>query len=162
MTWGIIIDSSGGSFLGASADLQTALQGFSIPSTASPSNPVQIGSTPYYFAKAQAQTASGGPPTFATGLMNTDSFNLNSPITTGQKMGLLWFAENTTTQGSHFGFQALGGLNTVPSNGSTITTGITSTPGLATFTIGAAPEPSRVMLVAMGLGAFVLRRRRQA
>lgn len=162
MTWGVIIDTSGGSFLGASAALQTALQGFTIPTSINPSNPVQIGSTSYYFAEAQAQTATGGPPTFSTGLMNTASFNLNSPVATGQSMGLLWFAENTTTAGSHFGFQTLGGANTVPSNGSTITSGITSSPGLATFTIGAAPEPSRLMLTALGLGTFLVRRRRVA
>jgi len=138
------------------------LLNFSIPSTASPSNPVQIGTTNYYFAKAQAATASGGPPTFAVGSMNTVAFNLNSPVTSGQNMGLLWFAEGTTTNGSHFGFQALGGANTVPSNGATITSGITSTPGLATYTIGAVPEPSRVMLLGLGLGAFIVRRRRNA
>lgn len=34
--------------------------------------------------------------------------------------------------------------------------------GLASFTVGAAPEPSRLMLTALGLGTFLMRRRRVA
>jgi hypothetical protein len=162
MDWGIIVDTSGGNFSGASASLQTALLGFSIPSNATPATPIEIGNTSYYFALAQTQTQVGGPGDgFVNGLMNTDNFALTSPVASGEHMGVLWFGSNTTTAGSSFGFQALGGANTVPADNSTITTGITSSPGLAAYSITAAPEPSRTLLAFLGLGLCLMRRRRK-
>lgn len=161
MTWGVLINSSGSSFDGNTiSTLQSALQGFSIPALPTgASTPVQIGTTGFYFAEAQSLTSSSGPPTFTNGYMGTDQFNLTG-VSSGNAFGLLWFSEGTTTSGSHFGFQIPTGINTLPSDGSTITSGINTTPGLGSYTIGAAPEPSRVILAALGLGFIFLRRRR--
>jgi len=161
MTWGIIVNPSGAlNNTTTISTLQTALQGFTIPSTVSPSTPVQIGTSGLYFAEAQAQTANGAPPTFPAGYMNTDAFNLTN-VSAGNSFGILWFPTNTTTAGSKFGYQIPTGINTLPSDGSSISSGINTTPGLATNTIGAAPEPSRAILAALGLGMIALRRRRR-
>jgi len=161
MTWGFVVSSDGSAFNGTTTTtLSSALQGFSIPLTATPSNPVQIGSSIYYFVEAQLPTTNSGPPSFTNGFMNTDNFNLAGPVGSGDPLGLLWFAEGTTTSGSHYGFQNLN-FNT-PADGSNIIAGtVTSTPGLAAFTIGAAPEPGHSLLALLGVGTLVLRRRRK-
>jgi hypothetical protein len=161
MAWGILVNTSG-SFNGSTiSTLQSALQGFTIPTlSASVSTPVQIGSTGLYFARAQSNTSNSGPPTFTNGFMFTDNFNLTG-VSSGNPFGVLWFPEGTTTSGSHFGFQVPTGTNTLPSDGATITSGIGTTPGLGTNTIGAVPEPSRAILAAFGLGLIALRRRRR-
>ena len=159
MAWGIIISSDnagfGGSFL---SDLSSALVDFSLPALGNPSTPVQIGSTGYYFARATTDTSSSGPPTFANGYMGTANVNLTAPVGSGDPVGLLWFPSGTSN-GSAFGFQNLS--MTMPSDGST-ETGISTTPGLATNTIGVAgvPEPGRVVLALLGLLGLTLRRRR--
>jgi len=161
MTWGILVNTSG-AFNGSTVStLQTALQGFSLPALPTgASTPVQIGTTGMYFAEAQTLTSSSGPPSFTNGFMNTDQLNLTG-VSSGNAFGVLWFPTGTTTNGSSFGFQVPTGTNTLPSDGSTITSGITTTPGLASYTIGAAPEPSRAILAALGLGLISLRRRRR-
>lgn len=159
MAWGIIISSDnagfGGSFL---SDISSALVDFSLPALGNPSTPVQIGSTGYYFARATTDTSSSGPPSFTNGYMGTANVNLTAPVGTGDPIGLLWFPSGTSS-GSAFGFQNLS--MTMPSDGAT-ETGISTTPGLATNTIGVAgvPEPGRVMLALLGLLGLTLRRRR--
>jgi hypothetical protein len=162
MPWGILVNTSGAFDGNTVGTLQSALEGFSIPSTANPSTPVQIGSTGFYFAKGQDLTANGPPNTsFAPGFMNTAHFNLTG-VSSGNPFGVLWFSDAATTAGSHFGFQIPTGTNTLPSDGATTTVGsINTTPGLGSYTIGAAPEPSRVILTALGLGLITLRRRRR-
>ncbi len=161
MTWGIIVNPSGAlNNTTTVSTLQTALQGFTIPSSASPSTPVQIGTSGLYFAEAQSQTANGPPAAFPPGYMNTDNFNLTG-VSAGNSFGVLWFPTNTTTVGSAFGYQIPTRTPTLPSDGSSISSGINTTPGLASYTIGAAPEPSRAILAALGLGFISLRRRRR-
>lgn len=160
MPWGILVNTSGAFDGNTISTLQSALQGFTIPSTANPSTPVQIGSTGFYFAEAQSLTANGPPPTFSPGFMNTANFNYTG-LSSGNPFGVLWFSDAATTAGSHFGFQIPTGINTLPSDGASITSGINTTPGLGSYTIGAAPEPSRVILTALGLGLITLRRRRR-
>jgi len=161
MTWGILVNTTGSFDANTIGTLQSALQGFSIPSTANPSTPVQIGSTGLYFAKAQSATANGAPPTFPAGFMNTANFTLTGGVSSGNPFGVLWFPEGTTTSGSHFGFQVPTGINTLPSDGASITSGIVTTPGLGSNSIGVVPEPSRAILAAFGLGLIALRRRRR-
>lgn len=159
MAWGIIISSDnagfGGSFL---SDISSALVDFSLPAVGNPSTPVQIGSTGYYFARATADTSSSGPPSFTNGYMGSANLNLTGPVGSGDPLGLLWFPSGTSN-GSAFGFQNLS--MTLPSDGSTVTD-ISTTPGLATNTVGVAgvPEPGRVMLALLGLLGLTLRRRR--
>lgn len=162
MIWGLVVDSTGASFAGtATSDLSAALLNFVIPATSSPSNPVQIGSSNYYFIEAQSTTSSSGPPTFTNGFMNTVQFNLAGTVGSGDAAGLLWFAEGTTTNGSHFGFQNLSQV--LPPDASNITSGWGGAPGLASNTIGSVgpiPEPSRLMLLGLGAVGLVFRRRR--
>ncbi len=159
MAWGIIISSDnagfGGSFL---SDISSALVDFSLPDLGNPSTPVQIGSTGYYFARATTDTSSSGPPSFTNGYMGTANVNLTAPVGSGDPIGLLWFPSGTSN-GSAFGFQNLSMV--MPSDGSN-ETNISTTPGLATNTIGVAgvPEPGRVMLALLGLLGLTLRRRR--
>lgn len=161
MPWGILVNTSGAFDGNTVSTLQSALEGFTIPSTANPSTPVQIGSTGFYFAKGQNLTANGPPPTFSPGLMDTANFNYTG-LSAGNPFGVLWFSEGTTTAGSHFGFQIPTGTKTLPSDGATITFGsINTTPSLGSYTIGAVPEPSRVILTVLGLGLITLRRRRR-
>jgi hypothetical protein len=69
----------------------------------------------------------------------------------------------TTPAGGATGSTSNYKLYMFTSNGVIQTGSTASSAGLASLTVaGAVPEPSRVMLAAMGLGAFVLRRRRQA
>lgn len=158
MTWGIVVNGAGATFAGtAVADLSVALEGFSIPAFSTPSTPLQIGASDYYFINAQTLTSNSGPPTFTNGFMNSVTFNLTGVVGTGDAAGLLWFAEGTTTAGSHFGFQDLGQL--VPADGATITTGWGGTPSLANNVIG-VPEPSRLVFLAFGVLGIFLRRRR--
>lgn len=161
MTWGILVSSTGAAFdANTVSTLSAALLNFSIPATPTgASTPIQIGTTGFYFAEAQAQTSSSGPPTFSNGYMGADSLNLTGSVGSGDPFGVLWFPTGTTTNGSAFGFQVPTGINTLPSDGSSITSGIVTTPGLATYTI--APEPSRAILAALGLGLISLRRRRR-
>lgn len=155
MAWGLVVSSDGAGFGGAAlTDLATALEGFTIPVIASPSNPVQIGTSNFYFARAQADTASGPPPTFAGGLMNTVQLNLTGPVGTGDPAGLLWFP-GTTAAGQAFGFFDL--ATSLPSDGATISP--SSTAGRATNVIG-IPEPSRAVLAGLGLMGLFFRRRR--
>lgn len=159
MAWGIIISSDnagfGGSFV---SDISSALVDFSLPALANPSTPVQIGSTGYYFARATTDTSNSGPLNFVDGFMDFANVNLTSPVGAGDAIGLLWFPTDTSN-GSAFGFQDLSMV--LPSDGSTVTD-ISTTPGLATNTIGVAgvPEPGRVMLALLGLLGLTLRRRR--
>lgn len=158
MTWGFVIDSSSTSFSGtAAADLSAALVGFTIPSVITPSVPAQIGSSNYYFIEAQSQTSASGPPTFTNGFMNTAQFNLAGTVGTGDAAGLLWFATNTTTSGSRFGFQDLS--QSLPLDGANITTGWGGTPANATLVVG-IPEPSRVFLLGFACLGLIFRRRR--
>lgn len=162
MIWGLVVDSLSASFSGTAAtDLSAALLNFVIPAVSTPSTPVQIGTSQYYFIEAQSLTSSSGPPTFANGFMNTDQFNFAGPVGSGDAAGLLWFAEGTTTSGSHFGFQNLSQV--LPPDSSNITSGWGGTPGLASNTIGGTgpiPEPSRIMLLGLGSVGMFLRRRR--
>lgn len=158
MFWGLVVNSTGATFSGAATtELSAALQGFVIPSVATPSNPVQIGTSDYYFVLAQTTTSASGPPTFTNGFMNTVNFNLSGPVGTGDAAGLLWFAEGTTTSGSHFGFQDLG--QTVPADTANITTGWGGSPTLATTVVG-VPEPTKAVLAAFGAFGLLARRRR--
>lgn len=155
MTWGLIIASDGSGF-GASAvtAISEALQDFVLPAIASPSNPVQIGTTVYYFARAQANTAIGPPPTFAEGLMNTVQLNLAGDVGAGDSAALAWFP-GTTALGQAFGLFDL--ATVLPSDGSTISPA--STAGRANLVIG-VPEPSRAVLAGLGLFGMLFRRRR--
>ena len=155
MTWGLVVDSSGATFGGAVlTDLATLLQDFVVPAIASPANPVQIGTSNYYFARAQANTASGPPPTFLSGLMNTVQLNLVGDVGTGDAAGLLWLP-GTTAAGQSFGFFDLS--TTLPSDAATISP--SSVAGRATNVIG-VPEPSRAVLAGLGLLGLFFRRRR--
>jgi MYXO-CTERM domain-containing protein len=84
--------------------------------------------------------------------------NLTAPVGSGDAIGLLWFPSGTSN-GSAFGFQDLSMV--LPSDGATVTD-ITTTPGLASNTVGVAgvPEPGRMMLALVGLLGLTLRRRR--
>lgn len=157
LIWGVVISSDASGF--STSALSAALVNFSIPSVSSPANPQQIGSSVYYFARAQSLTSSSGPPSFTNGFMNTVQFNLNAPVNAGDNLGLIWFdTAGATAANSKYGFQDLAYL--VPSEGSNITSGITSTPGLANLTITAVPEPSRMILLGFGLVGVFFRRRR--
>lgn len=159
MAWGIIISSDnagfGGSFL---SDISSALIDFTVPALANPADPVQIAGTNYYFARGTTDTSNSGPPTFTDGYMGFANINLNSPVGAGDAYGLLWFPTGTS-EGSSFGFQDLS--LALPSDGSTVTD-ISTTPGLATNTIGVAgiPEPSRMILAMLGFVGLMFRRRR--
>lgn len=164
MPWGFVVSSDGAGFGGAFLDtISAALEGFVLPTLgAAPAQPTQIGSTAYYFVRAQANTSSSGPPTFTNGFMNTVQFDLAGSVGTGDPLGLLWFSEGTTTAGSHFGFQVpqfSGSDMTVPNDGANITSGVGTTPGRGTLVIG-VPEPSRMMLLGLGLVGVFFRRRR--
>ena len=125
--------------------------------------------------------------TFATaGVLSTSLTGLT--IAQGTPLALVWFptltsASTTIAGGTSYGSYVNGGALdggsawTAPANGTsnyklfyytsdatTLHAGgaNTSASGNASFTVAAVPEPSRVMLAAMGLGALVLRRRRQA
>jgi len=158
LIWGVLVSSADNGF--SLPTLQTALENFVIPATASPSIPTEIGTSGYYFARGQSNTSSSGPPGFTNGFMNTVQFDLTGPVGTNDGLALLWFdTAGTTSSGSKFGFQDL--AFDVPLNGANITSGITSTPGLATNIIaGAIPEPSRMMLLGFGLVGLFYRRRR--
>lgn len=160
MAWGVVISSTGAAFSGSTtSDLAAALEGFTIPALGNPTTPVQIGTTGYYFSRAVTDTSSSGPPTFTNGYMNTVNFNLGGAVGSGDPLGLLWFSEGTTTSGSHFGFQDLS-YNT-PSDGANVTSGFTASGTLGNLTIGAAPEPSRALLLGFGALGFMMRRRRK-
>jgi hypothetical protein len=111
----------------------------------------------------------GGLNGTANATINLSNFDASSYL--GQKIALVWFdtltsAITSASNNSFFGIQTGDATWKMPAtNAGTITFGSTATkitsPGFAALVVG-APEPSRVMLAAMGLGAFVLRRRRQA
>lgn len=155
MPWGVIISSDGAGFGGTALDdLAAALEGFVIPAIASPSSPVQIGATNFYFARAQTDTQTGPPPTFTGGLMNSAQFLLGTEVTSNDPVGLLWFPTDTSA-GSPFGFYDL--ATTLPSDGGTLQPA--SVASRATNVIG-VPEPSRALLLGMALVGLVVRRRR--
>jgi hypothetical protein len=107
------------------------------------------------------------------------NLGLDSSPYAGKKFALIWFetltsADTTVSNGNKYGILAPSSwvLPTVAGNYG-FTGAPTGTdfqqygvagflPGGTVLTAGTVPEPSRVMLAAMGLGAFVLRRRRQA
>ena len=114
----------------------------------------------------------------ATSISNV---GLDSSPYAGKKFALIWFdtltsAATTVSNGDKYGILAPSswvlptvagtyGFNGAPTGTDFQQYGVTGfLPGGTTLTAGASavPEPSRVMLAAMGLGAFVLRRRRQA
>jgi hypothetical protein len=114
---------------------------------------------------------------------------LSGSWATGNPLALLWFptlttASTTAPAGTTYGIftgSTLDGSSAwvTPTNGANgyklyfFTTAATDLPltppghnaaalGKANLTIAAVPEPSRVMLVGLGLGAFIVRRRRNA
>jgi hypothetical protein len=125
--------------------------------------------------------------TFATaGVLSTSLTGIT--VAQGTPLALYWFPTLTlasstvtggSTYGSYVGGTAVNGSSvwTAPANGTslyklfyynadatTLNAGgaNASNTGNASFTVAAVPEPSRVMLLGLGLGAFIVRRRRNA
>ena len=159
MTWGIVINSAGGAFdPGTLTALETALLGFDPNPIANPSAVQLIGATNLYFARAQLDTAQGGPGVgFANGFMELTRLDYSGPVGPTDAYGLLWLpaGDGPVAPGAAFGFQDLG--QTLPGDGLT-TPIIPSTPGLTNGTV--IPEPSTLGLVGLvGLVAMIRRRR---
>jgi hypothetical protein len=172
----LVIDTAGDGFSGIS-DVDTnnttraALANFSLTSGTSLGDDLVL-------AVFTAEDI-GGVSGFQTPLQNPQTFTTSSSFA-GKQFGLYYFQAGSNALGNTFGFFRsdtpdgdLGGTYVVPGDGNllsllSVTTNaggsgvpFSGTPSVA-GSIGTVPEPSRVMLAAMGLGAFVLRRRRQA
>jgi len=125
--------------------------------------------------------------TFATaGVLSTTVTGITVPV--GTPLALYWFPTLTISSSTVAGGTSYGTYNSAsaidgssawiaPANGTTnyktffytssasiLHTGGTNaaTLGNASLTVAAVPEPSRVMLLGLGLGAFIVRRRRNA
>ncbi len=109
------------------------------------------------------------------GRTNVNISNLDITTLAGKKFAVVWFdtATSSLITGDKYGIitDPTWLLPTVSSTLGFSTTTSASTPfltntapGGTTLTVGVAavPEPSRVMLLGLGLGAFVVRRRRNA
>lgn len=159
MAWGLLIDSSSGTFPSLVTDiLAEQLLGFTPPPTATTSTPTQIGTSSLYFVRAESDTFAGPPPTYTNGYMDIARFGYTGPVDSGDALGLLWLPTgNAELQaGDSFGFQDLG--TTVPSDGSTVNVSSSASPDRANFTV--VPEPSAALLALLGGLALFLRRRR--
>jgi MYXO-CTERM domain-containing protein len=114
---------------------------------------------------------------------------LSTSLTTGNPLALLWFptlttSSSTATASAPYGIYTGPGNNgtgdtsaawSVPAAGSTVTldmytsnaafgpynSPLANSAGVASLTVSGAPEPSRAILAALGMGALLLRRRRR-
>jgi hypothetical protein len=88
---------------------------------------------------------------------------LGAGITTGDRFALIWFSDNTSLDGSNYGFLTDPSF-TIPSNGALQDYGAAFAGAdptrLASNTFGTVPEPSRMMLLGFGLVGLFFRRRR--
>ena len=158
MAWGLVFATNGSSFGGSfDTDLSSGIVGFTPAPISDPATATQIFGD-YYFARAQSDTTSSGPPTFSDGFMFTTRFNLDANVSTGDSYGLLWLpsGSGSVAPSDYYGFQDL--AQSVPSDGST-TAVISGSPTSASFQ--AVPEPSSFgfLLGCFGLGFVFLRRR---
>ncbi|MEN3942762.1 PEP-CTERM sorting domain-containing protein [Prosthecobacter sp. SYSU 5D2] len=115
---------------------------------------------------------------FSSQAFNTSDSVWNGLLGTNQRLGVYWFPEGTNEGGDPFGFYRTneieegdrgyftpldGGINSIQT--ATPTLGGETDPNALTAnngTIGAIPEPSRMMLMLLGFAGLMMRRRRRA
>ena len=131
----------------------------------------------------------GGSSGTAGAFYDTTNALSTSGLSTGNPLALLWFptlttSSSTATASAPYGIYTGPGNNgsgdtsaawSVPAAGSTVTLDmytanaafgpyngpLAASAGVASLTVSGAPEPSRAILAALGMGARLLRRRRR-
>jgi hypothetical protein len=165
LSYGIIIDTGRTGF----ADLGANYDGFVMPSSGSGlflARGVDASVTDdFFFWNGQTTLATitgtdGGTNALSTSFGNIP--NGTNGVDAGDPFAIIWFDSNTS-DGSKYGFLT-NALFVIPSDTATVPVanafpGIDN-PRLAGNTLGAVPEPSRMMLLGFGLVGFFFRRRR--
>ncbi len=176
MRWGVIISTGDASFAGSGTNYDAYAAGVTTAGFMSFGNAL----TDDYFIPGTLTADGSGllegdfstpgangsivddlPGVALTG--DLSGLGLGAGITTGDKFALVWFSDNTSADGSRYGFLTDPSF-IIPSNSAlqdygTAFAGVDS-PRSATNTFGAVPEPSRMMLLGFGLVGLFFRRRR--
>ena len=164
MLWGVVIATSSNFASGSYDAFTPAVSGFL--------NSGGSATTDYYFATGTSTSQLGNPfftgsEAGAGGITTASSVPTTgdgvSGVLAGDKFGLLWLANSTAANGSNYGFYTNAAFS-LPASGvnnfSSVFAGADPIRS-ANLTIGGAPEPSRAILAALGLGLIALRRRRR-
>lgn len=167
MMWGIIVDTTGNGFAANGAAYNDyanlAVAGF-----------FSSGGTltdDYYIPGALTVNGAlfypggdGGVDPGHGAIVDDITVNYTSGISQGDKFALVWFDTNSGATGAHYGFFADNSFILPADTGATV--GFTDpfigadAPRNASNTFQAVPEPSRILILGVGLMGFLLRRRR--
>lgn len=179
MQWGVIVDSAGDGFAGGGTSYTAYTPG---SGTAGKLQFNGVDTDDYYIpgtftVNAGVLINADGGTTPGSGSIVDDvivDFGLTTTgtntISATDKFALVWFgsAGNTATAGSKYGFFAdnsfvIGSDGGDPEFGAIFAGNDTTRAASNTFqSVGASPEPSRVLLVVVGALGMVVRRRRRA
>jgi hypothetical protein len=176
MAWGIIVDSAGNGFAGAS--VSTTYDLFSSGTTSGSGIQLTVGGVQtddYYVSNASTTlnltptgSAGGTDPGGAGGITSLASIFSTYPsgVAAGDAFSIIWFDTSPNANGTYYGMMADASF-TLPPDGNTtsyasVFAGTTADPvKTAQFQFGVAiPEPSRALLAGFGLLGFLMRRRR--
>ncbi len=166
MLWGVVIATSASFSSGSYDTFNPNVSGFL--------NSGGAATTDYYFATATSTQALTGPFFNGSEAGNGGITTANNVPTTGDgvsgvvsgdKFGLLWLPTSTAANSDKYGFFTNAAF-TLQSSGvvnySSVFAGADPIRSASsTIGVSAAPEPSRAILAALGLGLLTLRRRRR-
>ena len=164
MLWGVVIDSAGNGFSATAYDaFNTGASGF-LNAGGSATDDY------YFFTNSSTQTI--GLPFYTGGEAGSGAITTANFVPTtgdgvlgvgsGDAFSLIWFATNTANIGDNYGMFTDASF-TLQSSGVVNYSGVFAGSDpirSATNTIGGVPEPSRMMLLGLGLAGLFFRRRR--
>jgi hypothetical protein len=164
MAWGVVIATSPSFSSSAYDAFNPSVSGF-LKSGG-------VATTDYYFATGLSTSTLTGPffsgnEAGAGGITTANAVPTSGDgvagVVSGDKFALLWLATSTAVSGDKYGVFTDASF-TLPASGVNNFSSVFAGPDpirSASLTIGAAPEPSRAILAAIGLGFLSLRRRRR-
>jgi hypothetical protein len=169
MRWGIVVSTTDGTFAGGGTNYDPYAAG---PATAGFLNQGGAASDDYYIPgtlTADGSILVEGDFSTAAGngsIVDDLVVSLTNGVSLNDKFALIWFSDNTSSNGSKYGFFT-DPTFVMPADGSTTGYGspfVGNDPTrTASFTFGGptvVPEPSRLMLLGLGVFGLFFRRRR--
>ncbi len=168
MRWGIIVSTSDSSFAGGGTSYDEYTYG---PGTAGFLSYGGVATDDYYipgFFTGDATSLLEGDITTPGGqgsIIEDLIFSLTGGVSTGDRFALIWFSDNTSAAGSKYGFFTDTSF-VLPSDGATgeygaVFVGVDPIRSASnTFAASVIPEPSRALLLFVGVVGLMMRRRR--
>ena len=161
LSWGIVVSTTDATFAGGG----TAYDGFTFPAAHTPvalTSGLAATDDIFYWGGNVTSASVGGTDGGTNVITTLSNMVYSGAIGAGDRFALLWLDSNSNN-GSKYGFLTDASFVLPPDGNTTSFSSIFAGPDpvrLADNTFGAIPEPSRFLLVALGVLGVGLRRRR--